>query len=263
VNVSVTGTRSELGGILARRRVANGGGNLQVNVAGQQANTLLHDGHAWKDFARTALAGTRRAMRSARTGEAPMLVHASFAFVHAVEHGATLKEPLRSLVDTILECEALALSGPVPACVVRLGYLYGPESVDLRAYRTAFRLGRPYWSGPANALQYHLHQFDAALALLAAARPRNVGKILYATDGHAVSFRKLMDAFAHRVGRRTPLHLPLFSRPLAKVIVREEHMQQAALAMPPRAPMPRVPGWKPKFPDYRVGLNQVIAVWGN
>jgi hypothetical protein len=40
-------------------------------------------------------------------------------------------------------------------------------------------------------------------------------------------------------------------------------MQQAALPMPPRAPMPRVPGWKPKFPDYRVGLDQVIEAWGN
>jgi nucleoside-diphosphate-sugar epimerase len=263
VTLSITGTRSELGGILARSLVTTGAGTLHVNVAGQQANTLLHDGHAWKDFARTALTGTRRAMRSARAGHAPMLVHASFAFVHAVEHGANPTEPLASLVEAILECEALALSGPVPACVVRLGYLYGPQSADLRAYRTAFRLGRPYWSGPAKALQYHLHQFDAAPALLAAARPKNAGRILYATDGHAISFTKLMDAFAHRVGRRAPLHLPLFSKPLARVIVREEHMQQTALAMPPRAPVPRVPGWKPRFADYRVGLDQVIAAWGN
>jgi len=183
--------------------------------------------------------------------------------VLAVERGASLTEPLRSSVEAILECEALALSGPVPACVVRLGYLYGPESADLRAYRIAFGLGRPYWSGPRKALQYHLHQFDAAAALLAAARARNAGKILYATDGHAVSFMKLMDAFAHRVGRRTPLHLPLFTKPLARVIVREEHMQQAALPMPPRAPTPRVPGWKPRFSDYRDGLDQVIEAWGN
>ena len=168
---------------------------------------------------------------------------------------------MRSLVDAILECEALALSGPVPACVVRLGYLYGPESADLRAYRTAFRLGRPYWSGPRKALQYHLHQFDAVAALLAAARPRNVGRILYATDGRAVSFTQMMDAFAHRVGRRNPLHLPLYSKPLAKVIIREEHMQQAALAMPPRPPTPRVPGWKPEFSDYREGLDHVIETW--
>ncbi len=263
MNVPITGTRSELGRILVRRRAASATENIHVDLAGQRANSLLHDGHAWKDFARTALAGTRRAMRSARNDGAPMLVHASFALVHAIERGASLKEPLRSSVDAILECEALALSGPVPACVVRLGYLYGPESADLRAYRTAFRLGRPYWSGPSKALQYHLHQLDAAAALLAAGRPGNVGKILYATDGRAVSFMRLMDAFAHRVGRRTPLHLPLFSKPIAKVIIREEHMQQTALGMPPRAPSPRVPGWKPTFQDYRNGLDQVIEAWGD
>ena len=42
-------------------------------LAGQRARTLLHDDHAWKGLARTALAGTRRAMRSARTGGATML----------------------------------------------------------------------------------------------------------------------------------------------------------------------------------------------
>jgi len=261
MSLSITGSRTELGSILARQRGASDGPKPHINVAGQQANTLLHDGHAWKDFARIALAGTRRAIRSARADGAAMLVQASFAFVHAVERGASLTDPLRSSVDAILECESLALSASVPACVVRVGYLYGSESADLRAYRTAFRLGRPYWSGPRKALQYHLHQLDAAAALHAAGKPRNQGKILYATDGHAVSFMKLMDAFAHRVGRRTPLHLPWFSKLLAEVIIRDEHMQQVALTMPPRAPLPRVPAWKPKFPDYKEGLDQVIDAW--
>jgi hypothetical protein len=100
-----------------------------------------------------------------------LLVHASFAFVQAVQDGAALEPPLRSCVEAILECEALVLSAGLPACIVRLGYLYGPHSADLRAYRTAFRLGRPYWSG-RQARQYHLHQLDAASALLAAAKSR-------------------------------------------------------------------------------------------
>ena len=29
------------------------------------------------------------------------------------------------------------------------------------------------------------------------------------------------------------------------------------------APAPRVPGWKPKFPDYREGLDQIIEAWGD
>src|SRR5580765_5454038 len=119
MNFSITGTRSELGRILARRWATNSTEGIHIDVAGQQANTLLHDGHAWKDFARTALAGTRRALRAARTDGAPILVHASFAFVSAVARGSHLKDPLRSLVETILDCEELVLSGPVPACVVR------------------------------------------------------------------------------------------------------------------------------------------------
>ena len=51
------------------------------------------------------------------------------------------------------------------------------------------------------------------------------------------------------------------TQPLARLIIRKEHMQQTALAMPLRAPSPRVPGWKPKFADYRKGLDQVIEAW--
>jgi len=250
MSVSITGVRSELGRLLSQQRAP---GNVHFNIAGQHANTLLHDGHAWKEFSRATLAGARRALRT----DADVLVHASFAFVL----GRAQKDPLRSIAETILECESLVLSGPVPACVVRLGYLYGPESRDLRAYRSAFHLGRPYWAGPRKALQYHLHQYDAVSALLAAASPRNVGRILYATDGKPVSFMQFMDDFARRIGKRYPLHVPLIAMPFIKLVVREEHMQQAALAMPARAPSPRVPGWKPAFSDYRNGLDQIIAAW--
>jgi len=250
VSVPITGVRCELGRLLSRQRAT---GNVHFNVAGQQANTLLHDGHAWKGFSRATLAGARRALRT----DADMLVHASFAFVL----GRPQKDPLRSIAETILECESLVLSGPVPACVVRLGYMYGPESRDLRAYRTAFRIGRPYWAGPPKALQYHLHQHDAVSALLTAANPRNVGRILYATDGTPLSFRQFMDDFARRIGTRFPLHVPLIATPFIKLVVHKEHMQQVALGMPARAPASRVPGWKPTYSDYRMGLDRIIEAW--
>jgi nucleoside-diphosphate-sugar epimerase len=261
MTLSLTGARLELGGVLKRTPSCRQGDRVHINVSGQQSNTLLHDGHAWKDFPRTALSATRRALRAASAANACLFVHASFAFVRAVERGARLGEPLQSCIDAILECEALVLAGPLPACVVRLGYQYGPESADLRAYRMAFRLGRPYWSGKVDALQHHIHRQDAAAALLAAARVKNTGKIYYATDDHAASFEQFMDAFAHGVGRRWPLHLPLRSRLLVRALIRPEHVQQTALAMPAQAPSPRVPGWRPRFADYRSGLDQVIEAW--
>lgn len=74
---------------------------------------------------------------------------------------------------------------------------------------------------------------------------------------------QFMDDFARRIGKRFPLHVPAVAKPVIKVLVREEHMQQAALAMPARAPSPRVPGWKPAFADYRNGLDQVIEAWND
>jgi nucleoside-diphosphate-sugar epimerase len=192
-----------------------------------------------------------------------MLVHASFAFVHAVEDGAYLAEPLRTSVHTILECEALVFASQVPACVVRLGYLYGPDSADLRAYRTAFQLLRPYWCGPPKENQYHLHQFDAVTALIGVAKPQNLGKTFYAVDSHPASFARFLDSFAHRTGRARPLHFPLWTRPLAKLMIAEEHMQQTELSMPRLAPGPLVPRWRPQFSGYRDGLKQVINAWDN
>ena len=68
---------------------------------------------------------------------------------------------------------------------------------------------------------------------------------------------------AYSPAASTPLHLPSCSKPLATVIIGEEHMQQTALPMPSGTPTPRVKGWKPKFADYRDGLDQVIRTWGN
>jgi len=250
MGITITGQQTELGRLLAQQ---SSRANIHINLAGQQANTLLHDGHAWKDFSKSALAGARHAIRA----DARLLVHASCAFVSVDPP----KDPLRSLAQTILECEQLVLSGTTPAVVVRLGYLYGPTSKDLRAYRTAFRLGRPYWAGPRRAGQFHLHHDDAVAALLAAAKVKNAGRILYATDGSAVPFMRFMDHFAHGVGTRRPLHIPLIAALPMQLIVRKEHMQQVALAMPLDAPTPQVPGWSPVVTDYREGLDQAIAAW--
>jgi len=250
MTLTVTGARSELGRLLMQQRVR---ARVHVNVAGQQANTLLHDGHAWKDFERVALAGVRRAARA----DAKMLVHASFAFVV----GDPPRDPLRSLAQVILDCERMALSASVPACVVRLGYLYGATSRDLRAYRTAFRLGRPYWAGSRTALQFHLYETDAVAALIAAGQRRNAGKTFHATDGHPLTFMQFMDDFALKLGRRRPLHVPRIATPIIRAIVRKEHMQQCDLAMPARAPTPIVPDWKPEVTDYRAGQDRVIASW--
>lgn len=247
---TITGARTELGRLMATQRCR---GRVHFNLALQQANTLLHDGHAWIGFSKWALGDTRRALRSADE----LLVHASCSFIRS----EPVLDPLRSIAQVIAECEQMVLSSSRPGVVVRLGYLYGPTSQDLQAYHRSFRLGRPYWAGPRDALQDHLHHDDAVSALLAAARPQHAGKTFYATDGTPLPFMRWMDDFAHRVGRRCALHLPRMASPLIRMVVHEEHMQQTALSMPAQPPQPMVPDWAPHFHHHRSGLDQVMATW--
>ena len=62
MTLKITGARSELGLVLGRQPVPASAKRVHVNLSGQSANTLLHDGHAWKDFPRTLLSATRRSL---------------------------------------------------------------------------------------------------------------------------------------------------------------------------------------------------------
>lgn len=260
--ITVLPQRSELASILRqqleRRRIPPQRSAV-ISVALQRPNSLLHDGHAWARHTRAQLLSrTRDALAAARRNRA-FLVHASYAFLRAAEDG-TVGDRLTGIVEAALDAEQLVLGAPA-ACVVRLGYLYGPESRDLRAYRRAFRLGRPYWAGPASHLQHHLHTQDAARALLLAAQRASAGQLCYATDATPASFQAFMDAFARRVGNPLPLHLPRLSRPLSRLVVAEDHMQMLEMRVHGHA-SPRLPGFRPQYLDFGAGIDQVMDEWG-
>lgn len=265
MEIVVVASHNELGVALTRaqtrRRPAPGGPRVVINVALQPPNTLLHDGHAWKRYTPPRLASeTRAALRVARGAD--FLVHASLLFAGAVGGDAPLRDPLRAIVAAVLEAEEAVLAGSVPACILRIAYMYGPDSRDLRAYRNAFRLGRPYWAGRATVPQRFVHTDDAASALLAAARQRPAGRILTATDDAPTSFATFMDHFAHLVGNPLPLHLPAVMRPLTRMLIAEEHVQMVDLASADADEGSRPRGFVPVYADYRVGLRQVVETWG-
>ena len=259
----VTAPNSELGRVVARalRGESPGDDTIVLNLTLQAPNTLLHDGHAWKRLRPNQIvARTKEVLADPRHADTDFIVHASYAFLRAAEHGAKVGDKLQPIVEAARAAEELVLADARPACVVRLGYLYGPESRNLKAYRTAFRLGRPYWAGPRKRLQYFLHTEDAARALLQAARRRPKDRVVYATDQKPVSFGTFMDHFARLIGNPLPLHLPAISRAVSHLVVAEEHMQMVQLGMEGRA-IPIVPGFRATYGDYRAGLQQVIEAW--
>src|SRR6202011_3593629 len=109
-------------------------GRTLVNVALQPPNTLLHDGRAWKPNAADHIVGsTRRALAEAARARCGFMVHASYAFLGPAEAGGEVGSWLRPVVEAALEAERLVIESERPSVVVRLGYLYGPDSRDLRA----------------------------------------------------------------------------------------------------------------------------------
>lgn len=264
MEIVLTAPRSELGVAVARAhsvaRPARPQVRVVINLGLQPPNTLLHDGHRWKRYGpQRLLAETRAALATAE--DADFLVHASYLFLGAAGADRAVGERVRAIAEGALEAEERVLGGRVPSCVVRLGYMYGPESRDLRLYRNAFRIGRPYWAGSSRVLQRHLHSGDAATALLAAARQRPAGKTLCAADDTPASFAAFMDQFARLVGNPLPLHIPRAVRPLTRLLIAEEHVQMVDLASAdaPDRPWPR--GWTPLFPDYGSGLRDVVNAW--
>ena len=261
--IIVTAPKSELGRVVARALSGEqpGDDTVLLNLGLQTPNTLLHDGHAWKRYRPAQIvARTKELLADPEHADADFIVHASFAFLRGVDHGARIGDKLQPIAEAARAAEELVLADPRPACVVRLGYLYGPESRNLRAYRTAFRLGRPYWAGPRKKLQYFLHSEDAARAFQQAARRRPKDRVVYATDQQPVSFAAFMDHFARLIGNPLPLHLPAISRAVSHLVVAEEHMQMVELGMEGRA-TPVVPGFQATFGDFRAGLRQVIEAW--
>lgn len=258
----LTAPRSELGTAVTRAHGRDSDGPaVMVNIAQQRPNTLLHDGHAWwADPGAHILSSTRRALTVARRRDAAFVVHASYAFLQGAEGGAAVGARLRPIVDAARRAEDMVLESGLRACVVRLGYLYGPTWKDLRAYRRAFRLGRPYWAGPRGALHHHLYGDDAARALLSAAKRRPAGRITYATDGSPASFADFMDHFARLVSRPRPLHIPGLGRQFVQLVVDELHMQAVELPASGRA-SPQLPGWRPRVTSYQSGLDEVIEAW--
>lgn len=260
--ITMTAPDSELGRAVRDVIAAPAGDEdprtVLLDLSAQSPNALLHDGKAWKRHGPDRiLAGARDALAS----DADFVVRASYAFLHAVDDGAPVGDRLRPIVDAARRAEELVLTGERPACVVRLGYRYGPESRDLAAYRRAFRIGRPYWAGPQDRLQHHLHSADAARALLLAAQTAAPGTLSYATDAEPASFAAFMDHFARLVGNPRPLHIPRLAGPIVRPVVAVEHQQMVDLGV--RGPAaPPLAGAAPEFPSYREGLVAVVSAWG-
>ena len=241
--------------------------DVVINLTPQRANSLLHDGHKWKGMEQQ-LATTTDALAQATT-DLPVgrLIHASYAFLYGNAHDATestgLQPPANDpIFQRAIQAEERLRQAPTSAVIARLGYLYGPQSRDLRAYVRAFRLGRLYFAGPAHNLANWLHTEDAANALIGLAELASPGEIYNVVDTVPGSFGEVMDHFSHLIGHKHPLHIPLVAAPLARVTITKRQMELLDLSTSVANGKLRAQlGWDPRYASARDGMAAIVQAW--
>ena len=239
-----------------------------VNLISQRANTLLHDGHKWTGFAEPLRAASTALVGAAALGGAPRVVAASYTFLYGDAQGATEDAALVAPSDdpifvAAIEAEQALLAGISTATVARLGYLYGPQSSDLRLYVKAFARRRPYFAGMPTHRADWLHFSDAAAALVRLTEQAPQARIYNIVADVPSSFADFMDHFAHLLGLRHPLHIPRWGWGLARAIITQEQMELLRLSTIATSARFRAEyGWQPRYPDYHTGLADALHAWG-
>ena len=241
--------------------------DVVLNLTPQIANTLLHDGHNWKGYDETLINTTTALLAALKDTEIKLLVYPSYAFLYGNVNDATEDTPLTApnndpIFQAAIEAEEKITKSDIPYCLLRMGFLYGPQSEDLNKYETSFKMKRPYYAGPEDNLANFLHYEDAAKALVLVVEQQPVGKVFNVVDGAPIPFAKFIDTYAMKMGYSQPAHIPLFTAPVAKVIIKEPQMEILDISTTVNSDRARQQlNWSPSYANYDEGLEQTLSVW--
>lgn len=242
--------------------------DVVLHLAPQYMNTLLSDGNAFRGMDRALLRDADALIAALQQNNGPFLVHTSFAFLYgnnldAGEDSALVAPNLEPPFRAAVEVERQIARSHLAYCVLRTGFLYGPQSRDLRLYVLSFKLHRAYFAGPPDTLGCWVHFEDAARAIAQAAERRPAGEAINIVDREPVNFGTFIDSFARKQGYSRPGHIPRIAIPLfAWIIIKKPQrvlLGQSTIVRARKAA--DLLDWQPQFSAYQQGLDQTIRAW--
>ena len=225
--------------------------DVVLNLAPQLHNHLPQVNAQWD--ARLMSEGVEALLEAAKAAEVKFVVHTSYAF--AGEHDEALDE----FLETVRDGEREALTGDVPACVLRLGFLYGAETPELVSVRNAMLAGKTVDCGPDDSHVWWLNVPDAARAVIAAMNARPAGVLLNVVDDQAISPAKFMAYFAQSQGVTPPGRAPRFA-----LWAQPSKMQAALMHLSPHisnAKAKELLGWSPRFASFEAAIDDALLSW--
>lgn len=246
----------ELKGIIAMRKV-----EVVINLAPQVANHIPFFKADW--HADTLLTDTQTLLHAAAEAGAKFFLHTSYAFVYGDHDGAWVDETSRpepgenQLLKTALRAEKAALSGAIPGCVLRLGYLYGADSQDLHKLMDTLRGGRMLVGG--SGYTNWINADDAAEAIRRAAETQVAGGIYNIVDGTPASADTFLNNFSSAIGLGAPGSPPRFLNNFFLPRAQVDLMALSARVKNSRAVEDF--GWSPRFNSHQAGIEDILLTW--
>jgi len=206
-------------------------------------------------------AHTRTIVEAAAGAGIAFYIHTSYAFLDGQVREADpddVLEPISDVLAAARAAETVALSGAIPACVLRLGYLYGADIDALVKLSPALKGAWAVPAGESRARAAWLHQSDAARALALAIARQPAGQTLTVSDGHPATPAEFMTYFASAQG----LGLGGIALPLLSHSIKPTHQALMKLDMPEGTPSAvEALGWSPRYVDFRQGIDEVLLSW--
>jgi nucleoside-diphosphate-sugar epimerase len=246
----------EVKGIVSMRKV-----DVVMNLETQASNHPPFVGANWE--AENLVEDAEALVNGAAQGGAKFYVHTSYAFVYGDHHGAWVDETTpptpgdNTLLKEALRAEKKALSGVIPACVLRLGYLYGEDSAPFEGLVDSVRGARPVVSGEGVANWVHIS--DAAEAIRRAVEAQIAGGIYNIVDGTPATSASFIRNLAGALGVTPPNNPPKFLNGFLTSKTQTDLMALSARVRNSRAIEEL--GWTPRFNSHQEGIEDVLLSW--
>ena len=210
--------------------------------------------------------GTRAMIEAAARVGARGYVHESIVWAVRSSDGSPYGEEAtpnpQSYLRATLEGERIARQTGeqlgMDVAILRCGLFYAPDAAHTRTMGERLMKGTLPIVGNGQTTGSLAHADDAAAAFVAASESQR-GGLWHVVDNRPVTLEELFTEFARRLGARSPRRVPPW---LAKLAAGSLSVEILLTSFPTSSiRFQRETGWRPKYPTFREGLDQIVGAW--
>ncbi|MCA0456580.1 MAG: NAD(P)-dependent oxidoreductase [Chloroflexi bacterium] len=193
------------------------------------------------------------------------IVYTSYAFLYGDSHGEWLTEDGGGHGSRAfrpgLAAEHQIKSSSVPSCILRAGFVYGGETTAISSLGEGIRRGRSPYLVDSHNIHNWIYEADLASAAVLAAEKQPTGEIITVVDDEPTSANTFAGYLATAQGMTAPGNssVPAFALNRATSDMQRLLLTTSARLKNDKAK--QVLGWTPRYPNYKLGLEQTLLQW--